>query len=112
MIRALGALILVNLFVGCVTDSNYRSDDLGAVSASPWPSPFGYGNDGPFFPRGYSNQPYWPYGYRRSYDNDQPFRPRRHVLCDPDDQVCYKNGHPDPSETRDIFGKKAARRID
>src|SRR4051794_3649780 len=111
MIRALGALIVVGVAAGCVTEGNYQSNDLGAVSSSPWPSPFGYGNGDPFLPRRYGPQPYWPHGYRRSYD-DQPFRPSRHVICDPDDQVCYKNGHPDPSETRDFFGKKAARRID
>jgi hypothetical protein len=27
-------------------------------------------------------------------------------------QVCYKKGRPDRSETRDYFGKKAARRVD
>lgn len=40
------------------------------------------------------------------------FVPRGNIVCDQDDKVCYKNGHPDRSETRDYFGKKAARNID
>jgi hypothetical protein len=40
------------------------------------------------------------------------FRPDDNVVCNRRDKVCLKNGHPDRSETRDFFGKKAARRID
>jgi hypothetical protein len=28
------------------------------------------------------------------------------------EKVCYKNGKPDRSDTRDVYGKKAARRLD
>ena len=40
------------------------------------------------------------------------YRPSDDVVCKRADKVCYKNGHPDRSETRDYFGKKAARRVD
>ena len=40
------------------------------------------------------------------------YRPSDNVVCNRAAQVCYKNGRPDRSETRDFFGKKAARRID
>ncbi len=34
------------------------------------------------------------------------------VVCNRRQEVCYKNGRPDRSETRDFFGKNAARRVD
>jgi hypothetical protein len=34
------------------------------------------------------------------------------VVCNRQREVCYKNGRPDRSETRDYFGKKAARKVD
>ena len=43
---------------------------------------------------------------------DRIYRPRNNVVCNRLDQICYKNGNPDRSETRDFFGKKAARRVD
>jgi hypothetical protein len=39
------------------------------------------------------------------------FRADDDVVCNRRDKVCFKNGHPDRSETRDFFGKKAARRV-
>lgn len=32
--------------------------------------------------------------------------------CDDDAEVCYKNGRPDVSDTRDRFGRRAARRVE
>lgn len=32
--------------------------------------------------------------------------------CDADQRVCYKDGRPDRSDTRDAFGKEAARRLE
>ncbi len=32
--------------------------------------------------------------------------------CDADERVCYKDGRPDRSDTRDAFGKEAARRLE
>lgn len=40
------------------------------------------------------------------------YRASDDVTCNRSTKICYKNGHPDRSETRDYFGKKAARRID
>ena len=48
---------------------------------------------------------------RDHYDNNDIFLPRRNVVCNDDKDVCYKNGRPDRSETRNYFGKKAARRF-
>lgn len=111
MTRVLGAFIALGLFAGCVTDGNYQASRPSDSTARPWFGPNGrsYGSGDPFFQRPVG---YAPTRFGQRYDNDRPFRPSRHVLCDPDDRVCYKNGHPDPSETRDFFGKKAARRID
>lgn len=39
------------------------------------------------------------------------FLPRNNTVCNRDEKVCYKNGQPDWSDTRDQFGKKAARKI-
>jgi hypothetical protein len=40
------------------------------------------------------------------------YRASDDVVCNRLEKVCYKNGNPDRSETRDYFGKKAARRVD
>src|SRR4051812_47313006 len=114
MPRTLGALLALALLAGCITGSDYRGGNLGDVAADrPGLQPYGglYGSDDdPFLtsrPYGYGGAP-----SRGRYNNDRPFRPSRHVVCDPDDRVCYKNGQPDRSETRDYFGRKAARRVD
>ena len=39
------------------------------------------------------------------------FRPDDDVVCNRRERVCFKDGRPDRSETRDFFGKKAARRL-
>lgn len=115
MTRTLGALLAIGLLAGCVTDGDYRGGSGDDTTAGrPLSRPYGglYGSNDPFFssrPYGYENG---SAPFRRHYDDDQPFRPSRHVVCDPDDRVCYKNGHPDSSETRDYFGKKAGRRVD
>ena len=35
---------------------------------------------------------------------------RGRVVCDQGDKVCYKNGRPSRDATKDMYGKKAARR--
>ena len=42
-------------------------------------------------------------------DNDDVFR-RRGAVCDDDNNICYKNGKANRDITRDVFGRKAARR--
>ena len=131
MTRALGVLLALGLSTGCATDGAYPGARLGVVTIGPdigWSRtygngllvspPYAYGRE-PFF--AYGREPFFrhPYGYgygrgrfQRRDDDDRPFRPKRHVLCDPDEKLCYKHGHPDRSETRAYFGKKAARQID
>ena len=36
----------------------------------------------------------------------------RSNYCDDNAEICYKNGRPDVSDTRDRFGRDAARRVD
>lgn len=45
-------------------------------------------------------------------DNDDRFRPRRGVVCDEGDRVCYRNGWPNRKATRNVFGKRAVRQRD
>lgn len=47
------------------------------------------------------------YGVRS--DNDDWFRPRRGVVCNADNQVCYRNGEPNRRATRNTFGRGAVR---
>ena len=44
---------------------------------------------------------------RDTQGTNRVFRVDDDVVCNRRDQVCYKNGRPDVSETRDYFGKKA-----
>lgn len=39
-------------------------------------------------------------------------RPRSNVVCDQASQICYKGGRVDKSETRAVFGERAADRAD
>ena len=48
---------------------------------------------------------------RDRYDTDNIFRADDNVACNRDRKVCYKDGRPDRSETRDYFGKKAAKKL-
>lgn len=49
---------------------------------------------------------------RDRFGTNHIFRPQRDVVCDRKDRVCFKDGRPDRGETRDFFGRKAARKID
>ncbi len=49
---------------------------------------------------------------RYGLDRNDTFWTRSRDGCDATEQVCYKDGQPDRSDTRDAFGKKAARRLD
>ena len=49
---------------------------------------------------------------RDTQGTNRVYRPSDNVVCNRRQQVCFKNGHPDVSETRDYFGKKASRKID
>jgi hypothetical protein len=39
------------------------------------------------------------------------FRPDDDIVCNRRERVCFKDGRPDRSETRDFFGRRAARRM-
>lgn len=49
---------------------------------------------------------------RDAAGTNKVFRADDDVVCNRRQRVCFKDGHPDRSETRDFFGKKAARRLD
>jgi hypothetical protein len=49
--------------------------------------------------------------FRDRWGRDDLYIRSRKVACDRDAKVCYKNGHADRSETREVFGKRAARRL-
>ena len=48
------------------------------------------------------------YSWNDDRDDDW-FRPRRGVVCNDDDNVCYRNGWPNRGATRKVFGKRAGR---
>ena len=109
MARTLGALLAAGLFAGCVvTDGYYPQRSLGAAPSGP-----GIGWSGP-----YGGSPYFgsPYSYRRDRlqrgYGGRTFRPSRNVVCDRATETCYRGRDIDASETRDYFGKSAARRVD
>ena len=49
--------------------------------------------------------------YRDRYGRDDLYVRSRNVVCDRETHTCYKNGHADRSETREVFGKGAARNV-
>ena len=51
-------------------------------------------------------------GYSAGDSNTSRALSRRGSFCDDGAEVCYKNGSPDVSDTRDRFGRDAARRVD
>lgn len=108
--RIPGLLAALGLLAGCVSDGNFA--DAGPSSSGiRWGGP--YGSDqfsrspsvfgGNPFGGGYSS------GGSR---NGRTFRPDRNVVCDRATETCYRGREIDASETRDYFGKSAARRVD
>jgi hypothetical protein len=113
----IAALCLASLpEAGCATDeflsplSGFgQTDDYGQTP------PYGYSDP-------YASQPpYGPWMGQRPYWNapqSRTFSPDPGVVCDQRQAVCYKwhdgsgEWRPDRSDTRDNFGKKAARRLD
>jgi hypothetical protein len=154
MRRSIGSLVAAGLLAGCASlDGGEPYGGAGVGVAGPgirWSGPYGadpfdrgyYGRGGgggrTFRPGGdvvcdrrtetcyrrgqidaSETRDYFGRGAARRVDRvrDQAgtnriFRPDDNVVCNRRDKVCLKNGHPDRSETRDFFGKKAARRID
>ena len=120
----LAALAAGLLLAGCAVDNDrYES------RSTPRYGVYEGGYGGPYYGRSpnygrstyYGREPnYW--FNRRDNDNNrnrdeakrQPRfdRPENDVVCDRRTQVCYKDKEIDASETREKFGKDAARRVD
>lgn len=110
------------LFLGACTLGTIRSP----VYAGAWTSDYGqtrpyygqpyddrdpYAVQRPYGPPGMGQRPYW------DAPRSRVFSPNPGVRCDPRKAVCYKwhqgsrEWLPDRSDTKDNFGKKAARRL-
>jgi hypothetical protein len=154
MLRVLGPLVALGLLAGCVTDGGYGPAEPGIRWSGPYGDPYarpfpggpfyGYGgsafgrrDDGRYVRQGNvtcdrATQTCYRgreidisetrdfFGrkaareadrVRDSYGTNRIFRADDDVVCNRRERVCYKDGHPDRSETRDFFGKKAARRL-
>lgn len=114
MLRVLGPLVALGLLAGCATDGNGGGyGDAG--SGIRWSGPYGdpYARPLPGYPF-YSPYGYGPYGgpFRRYDDDDGRFVRRGNVVCDRATETCYRGRELDVSETRDFFGRKAAREAD
>ncbi|HEX6011924.1 MAG TPA: hypothetical protein VFY87_09020, partial [Geminicoccaceae bacterium] len=127
MRRSIGSLVAAGLLAGCASlDGADPYGGAGVGVAGPgirWSGP--YGAD-PFY-RSYPGSLGRPYGYGvdpfgRSVDpfdrgyygrgGGRTFRPGGDVVCDRRTETCYRRGQIDASETRDYFGRGAARRVD
>ena len=112
MLRVLGPLVALGLLAGCVTDG----DGGGYGGAGPgirWSGPYGDPYARPFPASPYYG-PYYGSPFRR-YDDDRSGRFVRRgdgVVCDRATETCYRGREIDASETRDVFGRKAAREAD
>lgn len=69
---------------------------------------YGYGLPSGTRPPGWADD--LPYRAQGGYDRF--VRPRSGVVCDRNTSVCYKGNQVDKSETRDVFGERAADRAD
>ena len=106
--RLMGPFVAVACLAGCVTDGGGLGG-LGSPSpgsgirwsgpaGDPFASPFGGGPS----PSGS--------GYGRG--SGRTFQPSRGVVCDRATETCYRGREIDASETRDYFGREAARKVD
>ena len=109
--RVPGLLVAFSLLGGCVSDGSFADGGPGS-SGIRWGGP--YGSDP--FSRGSSVFGGNPYGssnyYGRSSNGGRTFSPSRGVVCDRATETCYRGREIDASETRDYFGRSAARQVD
>ena len=89
------------LLAGCAFDDD--GNDRGRYRYGNADQGGRYGSSGRSQSRGYS---------AGEVENSNNAVRGRSNYCDDDAEVCYKNGRPDVSDTRDRFGRDAARRID
>jgi hypothetical protein len=106
--RVPGVLLAVGFLAGCVSDGGSFGGDPGFGSRGSGISWSGPGGDDPFSSS--------PFGFGRSplggQGNGRTFKPARNVTCDRATETCYRGRQIDASETREYFGKGAARRVD
>ena len=100
--QAVAATFGLGLLAGCLGDGAGPADRgsgirwSGPTGADPWrPAPFGFGAD--------------PFG---GMGQSRTVRPSFGVVCDRATQTCYRGREIDASETRDVFGRRAAREVD
>jgi hypothetical protein len=108
--RVPGVWMALGLLAGCVSDGSFADRGPGS-SGIRWSGP--YGGD-PYFrgPYGFGGGPFGSSYYgARSYGG-RTFRPNPDVVCDRATETCYRGRDIDASETRDHFGRSAARRVD
>ena len=112
MVRPLVVLVLAALLGGCAVSSPGGWSDRAGGPGVRWGGPYGgvwRGDGDDYYRRGYG------YGYpppvRRDYGG-RTFRPDRNVVCDRRTETCYRGKQVDASETREYFGRSAARRVD
>ena len=108
--RIPGLLLAAGIMGGCVSDGSFADRGPGS-SGIRWSGP--YGSD-PFSrsPSVFGGNPYGSDYYGRSSNGGRTFRPDRNVVCDRATETCYRGREIDASETRDYFGRSAARRVD
>lgn len=85
------ARIVCDPYGRCWRDQSYGGGNMGFTARPP-----GWADDLP----GRLQQP------------DRFVRPRSGVVCDQGTSLCYKDGRIDKSETADLFGERAADRVD
>ena len=108
--RISGLLFAFGLLGGCISDGNF-ADGESSSSGVRWSGPFG---SDPYSrsPSVFGGNPDARDRYGRSSDGGRTFRPDRNVVCDRATETCYRGHEIDASETRDYFGRSAARQVD
>lgn len=113
MRRSLGVLALAAAaLAGCAgANQGWNSADRGGPGVR-WGNPYPY-------PGAVYGRPPWGGGYggwgfpgRGAGYDGRVVRPGRGVVCDRATATCYRDGEIDASETRDVFGRRAAREVD
>lgn len=125
----LAALAGALLLGGCAYDNDtYRGGGrYGVYDGGGYGGPYygrgsSYGR-GPYYGRNtyYGRDPRYWYGGRRNDDDDDRRQARREprldrpengVVCDRRTETCYKGREIDASETREKFGRDAARKVE
>ena len=100
----IGVILGASLLAGCVTGGGGFGDGGSGVQ---WSGP---ASQDPFARSPYRFGPGAFGGWGGS--GGRTFRPRPGVMCDRATETCYRGRDIDASETRDVFGRSAARKVD